>query len=183
MSPPCFPPLTHVQRASKFPSSSIMDQEMFYLLVLAHLSKRASNSLACPGTCPSERNGGTPATRIGAELSCSNIDQWSCLWAGSPQPFIRPRDSAAGWKGHTTKRERNRGFVWLQQISTGAAASIAAAVLGERAEHHLCIDVPLRFTRIRVPVDEPRVDGWSVEVKRLYNTILSHCSAVIENAT
>lgn len=58
MSRPCFPLLTHIQRASKFPSSSIMDQEMFYLLVLAHLSKRASNSLACPGTCPSDGMGG-----------------------------------------------------------------------------------------------------------------------------
>lgn len=52
-----FPSITHVQLASKFPSSSIMDQGMFSLLVPKHLSKRASNSPACPGTCPSERNG------------------------------------------------------------------------------------------------------------------------------
>ena len=52
-----FPSITHVQLASKLPSSCIMDQGMFSLLILDHLSKQASNSPACPGNCPSKRNG------------------------------------------------------------------------------------------------------------------------------
>lgn len=46
--------------------------------------KRASNSPACPGTCPNERNGGPQWHGWGAQAapSSSNIDQWSCLWAG-----------------------------------------------------------------------------------------------------
>lgn len=51
------PSITRLQLASKFPTSSIMDQGMFWLLVLEHLSKQASNRLACPGACPSTRNG------------------------------------------------------------------------------------------------------------------------------
>lgn len=51
------PTITCFQLASKFPSSSIMDQGMFSLLAVDHLSKQALNSPPCPGTCPSDRNG------------------------------------------------------------------------------------------------------------------------------
>lgn len=137
------PLLTHIQCASKFPSSSIMDQEMFYLLVLAHLSKRASNSLGMSWHL-SQREGMEGGPQRELALLC--------------------RSFAHGTRRRVEKATQQRGRELAGLSDSGrfrlvAAASIAAAVLGERAEHHLCIDILLSSARIRVPVDEPRVDG------------------------
>lgn len=155
------PLLTHIQCASKFPSSSIMDQEMFYLLVLAHLSKRASNSLGMSWHL-SQREGmeGGPQRRGRGPSRAAQI-----LISGAVfELALLCRSFAHGTRRRVEKATQQRGRELAGLSDSGrfrlvAAASIAAAVLGERAEHHLCIDILLSSARIRVPVDEPRVDG------------------------
>lgn len=64
-----FPSITHTRAYNlpeKLPSSSIMDQGMFLLPVLDHLSKQASNSLAMSWQLSQQEETGTPVTRTGS---------------------------------------------------------------------------------------------------------------------
>lgn len=98
--------------ASKLPSSSIMNQWMFELLVVDHLSKQASKSAACPGSRPWESDG-DPHDMAG-ELR----QRWAAqiLISGSLRELVSLglsaalRKSKSNWNDCTAKTENLAGF-------------------------------------------------------------------------
>lgn len=136
------PSITRLQLASKFPTSSIMDQGMFWLLVLEHLSKQASNRLACPGACPSTRNGDD----IDGVLKQCRAAQ--ILISGAVFELVslsQPVTLGNWWWVEKAAQQREKELAGLStfcwQMPLLISQQRARVKEEEEGEHHLCIDI------------------------------------------
>ena len=114
---------------------------MFKLLVVDRLSKQASKSPACPGSCPRESNG-DPDDMVRKFRQCRAAQ---ILISGAFYELVSLSLSVASGSLLRMERLKTEKTHRLAQIPLAdASASITAEVLGEkREEPHLCIDILL----------------------------------------